>query len=380
MDPAAASHLGNVTMSGQLYGLSRNMNADELGLDRTTPLASNPVHLAAQVARNAPGAKQAIDAYMAYANKVMGGIHGLERQAAKAALGSHMQRQLQELAGTAAEAHLNQEKYLDQLAKGYENPQLASDAAKYVHQTLGKYNSFSPKMRQFVRNWSPFAPWYANAAKFVYYTMPVEHPLTQMVLNDVANANAGQWAQQHAGVPKGDLQSAVPTKGGGFLNVGRYLPYGAFTNGPVDYATGLISPQFQGAALNVAAGEDEFGRSLEGPNSQVVAPRTGRALLQGLDSLIGSFAGPIGVGARVGELGGSTAYNTSTLWHPEAKPNTNHGSKGVVGGLQKNFLPWWPTYLGAAATPGSHTPKITLPAGGAQAAPTHVPSIVTPGG
>lgn len=353
MDPEAAAHLGNVTMSGQLYGLSRNMNADELGLDSSAPLASNPVHLAAQVARNAPGAKQAIDAYMAYANKVMGGIHGLERQAAKAALGSHMQRQLQELAGSAAEAHLNQSKYLDQLAKGYENPQLASDAAKYVHQTLGKYNSFSPKMRQFVRSVSPFAPWYMNAAKFVYYTMPVEHPLTSAVLSDVQQANAPAWAASHQGLPKGDLQSAMPTGHGGYLDVGRYLPYGAFTNGPVNFLTGLISPQFQGAAMNVLAGEDEFGRPLKGPNGQVVAPRTGRAVLQGIDSLIGSFAGPIGVGARVAEIGPSTAYNTSTLWNPEPKPGTQHGAKGLVGGLQKNFLPWWPTYLGTNNGPAA---------------------------
>jgi hypothetical protein len=44
------------------------------------------------------------------------------------------------------------------------------------HELLGKYEGFRPTTRALIQGPMPFLPWALNAARFVYWTMPVITP------------------------------------------------------------------------------------------------------------------------------------------------------------------------------------------------------------
>lgn len=372
-----ADHLERMATGGLHYGMNESMNREIMGLN---PGGKSP-GVVARTLQNTPVLKHIHQGYTGVVQGIFHFNRVVESNFEKAVLGAHMKRQMQEFSGSWMQAVNAQQKYLDKLAKGYADPQLAADAGRYVHETLGQYDRFSPKMRQFTRSIAPFAPWYLNAAKFVYHTLPLKHPLTQAILLDVSRANQQQWTANHGvphdnffGMPVGDLLSAAKVGPSAYLNVGRYLPEGAFTPGPVDYGLNMMLPQASGA-IHALLGQDPFGRTLTGPDGQKVTD-SGQRASQALSEFLAGFTGPVNQLHRIVAEHGSTPYNTEKLWdwNPKLKPGTHHGD---ALGLARVFDPLMPTFLkqNSQTTTGPHIPKVT---GGPTTGPGHVPKVLNP--
>lgn len=335
-------------MSGLHYGMAHRANVDAIGASGA--LGSNSPEVL-QALRHSPVVKQVADAYSGLVQRIYTVNRNIERLSEQAALGAHMHRQMREFGSTWLQAAQHEQAFLDKLAKGYSDPALALDAGRYVRDTLGQYDRFSPAMRRLVASWAPFLPWYKNAVQFVYSTLPLKHPITQAVMLHAAQTSAAAFNQQtnevpHGsffGLPNGSLTTSLRTGPTSYLDLARYTPMGAFSDGPVGTITGAVGPQLQGPFL-ATEGLDPFGRAIRDPQGNAVTDSGQRALLA-INQLLESGLGPADVLHRVVQQHGSTPYQTDTLWNTEIKPDTHHGPPGVLGGVDRVWNPLFPTYL-----------------------------------
>lgn len=211
------------------------------------------------------------------------------------------------------------------------------------HEVLGKYADFPPWLRRLVQGPMPFLPWAINAARFVYWTMPAHHTALTAVLMQVNNVVSQSWQDEHADLPPGNLQYAIPNGKGGWIDLARYTPWGLMTAGGVKQAVGLAAPQFRGAAKAIE-GQDPFGKQLQidpsenagetKPTDLQAAGIAGYSLLEALVPGLRT--------ARVLREKGGTAYAGSTIIDPDVKP----GTEGQMTAARRALLPLRPTYLG----------------------------------
>lgn len=361
-DHDAADELQAYT-SGLHYGMAEKANEKITGAGSL----SKPPPAAIEMIRNSPGIKQLADTYHGLVQAIYHVNRRIEQGFEHAVGGAHMRQQLHEFGHQWTLAASKQDEWIQQLAKGYADPELARDAGRFIQQTLGQYDRFSPTMKKYVNNIAPFAPWYWNALRFVYVTMPGLHPLAQSVLLSAAETQQATYMQQmkdvgglgaqYSGTSIGSLNSslALGKKGsGGYLDIGRFTPWGAFSDGPVNFITSQIAPQVSGAYLAAQGKEDAFGNALKDKNGPITDEADAAEIAA--NELLMGIAGPLDVAHRVIADHGSTEYSGSTFFHTELKPNTHHGPPGILGGVKRVFDPFQPTYLRKAVPSGSAAP------------------------
>jgi hypothetical protein len=333
------------TQGGLLYG-----TADRLAVHRDRTMfdetALEGAARAGQTLRHAPVVKQAIDGYMAFAHGVFTFNKWIEQQFQAAVVGKEVRRKVAEETQSWARSWqvavgLGRDAYRDAL-NGATNTPAQVRFARAIDETLGKYSRFSPQMRRTTQTLAPFLPWYANAVRFVYWTLPVKHPVKTALLVATEQQFARDMQAQADALPPGDLAANPQLKDGGILPIARYTPFGAFTNlgrdGEVaaDAVLDPLLPQLSGV-IRATQGLDAFGRPLKTHDGSDPAK-----LATARYAFIESFIPFVQVGRRLRE-GGSTAYSDSTFWDPHVKPNTAHGRSAV----QRIFSPFSPTYLSA---------------------------------
>jgi hypothetical protein len=154
---------------------------------------------------------------------------------------------------------------------------------------LGNYVHRSPTEQFMIRNATPFLPWFKNAVKFVYATMPRDHPVLSGFLTKVGQANAQAWAHDHANLASYLSTNFLGTNWGNALETVsgsdpmRNTPFGVGeTNGPMGDAMGLLEPSVMPAILG-SLGLNGFGQPLK-TNTYGVNVQSGstQAATQGL--------------------------------------------------------------------------------------------------
>jgi hypothetical protein len=148
-----------------------------------------------------------------------------------------------------------------------------------VDRMYGKYSKFSPGLKGAIAHETPFIAWYLNAVKFIYHTMPKNHPIATSVINnaDVAtrewrkDKGLGLFLDQH--VPA-FLQGSVPTSTGNLRF--RYTPFSVMGD-PLGGLAGIIFPQFKSVIMNLA-GLDWKGDPLPGYDQNSIAVGGAEAL------------------------------------------------------------------------------------------------------
>jgi len=244
----------------------------------------------------------------------------------------------------------------EEVLRGIENGPKANQFLRHADELLGQYSHFSPGMRQATQTIAPFLPWFLNAARFVYWTMPLHRTTTTAFLLNVEKAYNQEWEDQHKDTPPGSLRYALPTGKGGLVDVARYTPFGltapVVAGDPGSLAAPLL-PQGSGL-VNAAQGKDPFGNDLKvSPDSGDKSGRPTGPQLAGIaaNQLAESFVPGLAIGRRLRE-GGSTSFANSTVFSPKVKPGTKHGQSAV----RRTFDPFRPIYLksgGASSGPVS---------------------------
>lgn len=245
----AYEHLHALSGSGLQLGLQDRMLQHELA--KAHPDAS-------VVARAARGAQ----AVGKVTKITLVGAHKIENMQARAVMGDFLQ-QMKNASG-------DMESVYKKLGAGDNAANERALVSRRINDVLGKYNSYSPKEQAFIRDYAPFWPWLQNATKFVTITMSRDHPFLQGFLNNVGQANAKAWNQQHAGAASlstsflgtlyGPSQTSMNTPLGE-MDVLRNTPYGVAEESPVQ-GLSTIMPVESSAILGLA-GDNSFGDPLK---------------------------------------------------------------------------------------------------------------------
>jgi hypothetical protein len=292
------------------------------------------------VAGHAPVIHQLGQLIKEYTDGVFALNRAFESTAQYAALGKWAKREMQELTGSWAKATRAQEKALQDVARGMFDTKNIHDAARYIDETLGQYSRFSPPMRRFIQSAAPFLPWYVNAARWVFWTLPAKHPIKSGIAALVAQNLQADFDASHQGLPPGDLRGDIVTGSGTVLPYGHYTPFGAFgkvLGGGNEQLTALVDPLFpQFKSAGLAA----FGLNFSGHPAKVDPKDRGdRGEVTGavrismaINALLEAFVPVLGIARRVRE-GGSTPWDNSTLASPKTKPGTR-----VKGGAANRIL------------------------------------------
>lgn len=128
-----------------------------------------------------------------------------------------------------------------------------------VAATYGNWTRMSPGARRFLSSVAPFWTWARAATKFVFATMPREHPVITGIL-----AAAGQMTREERAKFGLDLQAEVPMPGwlqgslpakfpglpGDTVKLSNLSSYGFFANFPENYATSFF-PQGENVVQNL---------------------------------------------------------------------------------------------------------------------------------
>lgn len=325
---------------GLLYGSGDRLNVHSAAEDFEGSVLETPAKVLAQTAR-LPVIKQTLGGLRAYQRAVFALNRGFERYAQSAAIGKLARGELQEFGKSWGRTLRIQEDAVRQVASGMLDTATQVRMARQLDEMLGKYGRYSPTTRRAIQTFAPFLPWYLNAAKFVYYTLPVKHPVKAALLATAERAFADEIQAQRESVPPGSLESGIPLKDGGILDVARYTPFGAFTNMPEGFVDPLL-PQLSSAVL-IMQGRSFTGRDLqtqsgEPPSRGMFGKRTFMALYSALESAVPGIA----IGRRLQEHGESP-FDDSTIFAPKTKPGTGYGGSAV----NRILNPVRPTYLGA---------------------------------
>jgi hypothetical protein len=154
-----------------------------------------------------------------------------------------------------------------------------------VDRMYGKYSKFSPTLKRLVAHETPFIAWYLNAVRFIYQTMPRDHPIATSLINS-ANSATEEWRKDKGlglflkGHVPYFLQGSVPTSTGSVRF--RYTPF-AVMGDPLGSAAGVVFPQFKSVLLNLM-GLDWKGDPIKGydQNQIVGATEAVKSLTAGL--------------------------------------------------------------------------------------------------
>ena len=269
----------------------------------------------------------------------------IETGAQRAGFGHQVRRDLQDITGSWAKSMVAGQKALDDLAKGLVNTPAQHRFMREQEVLLGKYAGFSPWMRRLTQSITPFIPWFLNATRFIFWTMPAHHSALTALLVKVNDVVAKDWETQHANLPPGNLRLAIPNGKGGWIDLARYTPWGAFEEaaggGSFESLVNQFAPQVSGVE-QALRGKDPFGRDLLAPPT----PENPKGTVSGL-GLLGVAANQA-LGALVPYLsqiqrlreGGGTPYATSNIISPKTKPGSKH-----VSAPSKILNPFNPTYL-----------------------------------
>lgn len=206
----------------------------------------------------------------AYTDKVIGSINAVLESTSRTAMAgqalknsAHMERRINGLSDRA----------IADAAKGLKGTEAQVELARAVDRMYGQYQKFSPDKRSLIMHWARFLPWFLNAGTFLTRVLPVDHPVMTALLVDI-NTAAEEWRKDEGlsyryggeGSLPDFLLGSYPDGNGGFYRLAQFTPMGLGPD-PGASISGLVLPQFQGAARNLA-GFDWKGSKLRGRDGE----------------------------------------------------------------------------------------------------------------
>ena len=307
------------------------------------------------VVRNMPVTKQLADLILAIPQMVKLTNRVIEQMAQKQVIGKAMREDVQAFTGSWLQSVAMTKKMRAEVAKGQMNPATVRRYVKTMHDTLGKYEGFSPWVRHLISGPMPFLPWTMASLRWIYWTMPVHHTVTTALLLQAAQVVDADFQAAHKDAPPGSLRYAQRTKDGGYVDIARYTPFSlgidTAEEGPLKGAADTFMPQFSGF-LKAIDNKDPFGRPLKVSTGDGKATPTQRSMVA-VWSLLEAGLPWVAQVRRLRE-GGGTGFADSTVFSPKVKP----GSK-TMGAFRRTYDPFRPTYLKAASeSPTFHGEKV----------------------
>lgn len=287
-----------------------------------------------QNVKGTPGIGHVMAAFKTVSNSILHWQRqAVEVQAGRTALGKAALLQLKQDTGYGwPRALVLQQKAVEDFAKGLVNTKSQDTFGRYVDTMMGKWSNNSPLMTSALRA-SPFLSWYTNSLKFLYGTLPHEHPVITGLLAAANTATTGQRAavgmsgplSGNPGEIEGYEEGGVPF-GGKVLDLAHYSPFGAVSDlagAPLSELPPITIAAAQGlAGLNY---EWEYPKAANGLREE---PPTAQKFQLAFESLLDTIMPGVSVAER-GATEPSSFLKPFAIYKPYAIAPT---SSSLTGG------------------------------------------------
>lgn len=279
-----------------------------------------------------------VAAHNRYADTITAAMYGLEHNARLMGLGKLAHREVQSFGHSWSNTVRLQGKAIADLGEKLKaDPALTAKFGREIDNIFGKYSKFTPAQRAMIQSFTPFLPWYLNAAKYVLWHLPAHHPVATSLL-----ASLRQTVNQDVADGK-----QLPLNVWAMQELARISPFGIFTPPSTKPSTGgalegqhvldAFLPQAQGSLYNLA-GINSFGAGpLKGPKGSVKA-KSGPAAAAAAENLLEAFL-PLARYVKTAEQGGKSSFGTSSVLSPQVKPGQGQPNAGSV--LGRIFNPFY---------------------------------------
>lgn len=313
--------------------------------------ALGPIKQAAEKVAEArlvgPAVKETAALARAYTNWVMNTVNGTFESGVKGAMAGAFMKEF--LTDTGKAGKLTEEAVKQAAHELHSNPAAMDELLRFVQRKFGQYEHFSPEMRRWLINWTPFGAWTFNAVTFLVRNLPQDHPgvVALLAANDSATR---QWRREHgldatiagekdSGQVPPWLMGSVPTPRwyadllgttpGGPLRIARYTPFGLYSDPLTNIASAFL-PQFP---LEALAGQKFTGAPLR--NSDGTPYSTSQKAAYATKEFALATIPLIGQLTRVVQKGGSIPSGVRKVFNPfepVARPDQKSQKNKAWGG------------------------------------------------
>lgn len=294
----------------------------------------------------------------AYRYVIRGLNEYIEKQGQVAALGWHARREYRQFGEKWENAILLSKGAYEDLARGLGDTSRQHAYARAVDDVIGQYSKFSPGTRAAVQGMglAPFLAWFRNALKFVYVTLPKEHPVKTGILAGLYESLDEKITKQGFDALNIDpnkidpyLQGGVMLKDGRVVRIAHFTPFAIASEG-IAGLPDLLLPQLNAIGHGIA------GKTFSGaPIVNAQGKPTGGGI-QNLGFVMNALAEQMVPGlalVRQIQEGGGDTHPTSRAWAPRVKGASKASGgagrsvavapKGSLGtGALKAFDPFYP--------------------------------------
>ena len=154
------------------------------------------------------------------------------------------------------------------LAKGLLETENQVKYAKGIDRVFGQWDSNSPAMREFLVDYAPFGMWTRAATKFVFHTLPADHPVLVGIIaatekmTEEERKKLGLSVFSDEPLPP-NLRAGIPLGGGGVIGgVSGMSSFGFFAD-PGNAMAATLYPQLDDPLTTLKTGRDWTGKVLE---------------------------------------------------------------------------------------------------------------------
>jgi hypothetical protein len=326
--------------------------------------------------REKPVVGHLVSAWKTYANTVLSpeakAFEGIPQMSY---LGRHYLNQVEKASGiTWGKAVRLQGQAFDDFVKQQIGSPAEVEAARAVDRMGGQYSKIGPAGRAALMA-SPFGMWWVNSLKFIYGTMPHDHPIITGLLSAANTATLPTRAQYGLAGPlygndqvQGYEQGGVPLGGphGQILAQEYYGPQGTITD-PFGTAANMVLPQVLPIAQALGGANYKFAAATAPPGLPQWEARAALVFNSIADTILPGYQQALNVAE-----GGATPYDTSTLFNVQTKPGQTRSTGSAVQNLFKpvrlypnrRIQKTSSSSLPGASLPGGSLPGSGLPGGG----------------
>ena len=356
MDPSAPRYLAGVkrlmnrlseTEEGRTAAAEMT-GATFYGQRNTMNIYHDPSAMMSLMHRAPPG-RAIIRAGQGYTHLVNRAMYGIEHNFRLMGLGKLAHDEIREFTGKYTGAIKMEGQMLEQLATRLEaDPALVARFGRKIDDLFGQYGKYSPKTRAAIQMAVPFLPWYLTATKYVFWQLPVHHPVASALL-----ASLRQTVNQDVADGKKEPLSPLAIRALGTLSpFGIFLPDDAKPKSALKEGASLLGgallPEISGAA-HAAYGQNPFGGQLYGPGGAAKSLSTA-AIGQAGNALLEANV-PLASKLRQVLEGGRPSYGTSSIFAPQPKPGSGPGDLGQI--LNRTLNPFYSFVRAKNAKPRS---------------------------
>lgn len=278
---------------------------------------------------------QMIHGWNAWKDFLGHGLHSMGSNTRKAMLGKVALNESKKFSSEWKQLITRQDRAVKAFAQGKLSPAASTKLGDDIMKMAGNWSQLTPQVRGMVQTYAPFALWHLNSMKFIFKTLPADHPFKTAALTSMAAAVRGlepTGATPKAGYLEGGVGLTLPIVGNVTAEVSKYSPFGIGVE-PIETGANIYGLPSLTSPLETLKGKN----SLTGePFARSFEPKIpkGTLIARALESAIENYVPGIRPVELVAKQGGKE--NPASLNPIATMPGTQ---KGLLPALIKEFSP-----------------------------------------